>query len=178
MRNLGAKCSRGGLLLFTNSDAVLPSTLLREIRFYFKMDPMLQALSGRTIPYDGGFLCFAGYYCFDRLRSFMARRLGKFSPSGNFLAIRKELFWRLGGFPSARVNEDGLLGQRINEFCRVHGGRAVFDLGLSTGHFAKRWRSPLKTLLFYSYIFGNFSQALERILAGIERRSGEAFNKK
>lgn len=178
VRNLGAKCAQGKLLLFTNSDAVLPSQLLMEIAVYFKMDPRLQALSGRTVPYNGGFLCFAGYYCFDLLRAFMARRMGRFSPSGNFLAIKKDLFWKLGGFSEARVNEDGILGRKISEFCRVHGGRAVFDFGMSTGHFAKRWRNPLKTLLFYSYVFGNFSSTLSYILKDIEEKSGEAFTKK
>lgn len=179
IRNIGASCARGGILLFTNSDAVLPAQLLLEIAFYFKMDLGLQALSGRTIPYDGGALCFAGYYCFDLLRAFMARRLGRFSPSGNFLAIRTDLFWKLGGFPETRVNEDGLLGQKISTYCRVHGGRAVFDFGMSTGHFAKRWnRGPLKTLMFYSYVFGNFSSRLKRILAPLEARSGRAFIKK
>jgi len=178
VRNFGATCARGELLLFTNSDAVFPEWLLMEIAFYFKMDPNLQALSGRTVPYNGGFLCFAGYYCFDLIRAFMARRLGKFSPSGNFLVIKTDLFWTLGGFPNAKINEDGTLGHMISEHCSVYGGKAVFDFGMWAGHFAKRWKNPLKTLFFYSYVFGNFNQVLKRILAPLEKNSGEVFSRK
>lgn len=176
VRTLGASLAQGKILIFTNSDAVLPSDLLTEIHLRFLVDPDLQALSGRTVPYQGGILAFAGYFCFDRLRSFMANHMAKFSPSGNFLAIRKDLFWFIGGFPEASVNEDGILGQRISQ-ARA---KARFDLDLYTGHFAKRFakKGPLKTLLFYSYVFGNFSPALARILAPIERNSGEVFKKK
>jgi hypothetical protein len=164
------------LYFFTNSDAVFPAHLIKEIWIKFELDPDLQALSGRTVPYQGGLICFAGYYCFDRIRAFMANHVGRFSPSGNFLAIRKELFWRIGGFPLASVNEDGILGQKISQA----GVKARFDLDLETGHFAKRFskRGPLATILFYLYVFGNFSSLLSRILAPLERRSGEAFKVK
>ena len=111
--------------------------------------------------------------------SFMANRMGRFSPSGNFLAVRAELFWQLGGFPLANVNEDGILGQRISRYCREHRLKARFNLDLKTGHYAKRFkRGPLKTLLFYSYVFGNFSPGLARFLAPVEKNSGEVFRRK
>ena len=171
VRNLGAKAARGEILFFTNSDVVLPWNLLNHIAFEFA-DFRLQALSGRTIPINGGALCFAGYHCFDLLR-LMFSRLGCFSPSGNFLAIRKHLFWGIGGFPEIKVNEDGELGSRISQ------ARAAvkFDWDLRVWHFAKRFRrGSLKTLLFYSYVFGNFSLKLKRILKHIERKSAREFD--
>lgn len=176
VRNEGAHAANGEILFFTNSDAMFPADFIKQIYLKFDLDPELQALSGATVPYEGGALAFAGYFCFDKIRSFMANYLGKFSPSGNFLAIRKEAFWKVGAFPYASVNEDGILGQQISRM-RL---KARFDLDLKTGHFAKRFakRGPLKTLLFYSYVFGNFSPTLSRILAPIERNSGEAFKKK
>jgi glycosyltransferase involved in cell wall biosynthesis len=177
IRNLGAESARGDLLFFTNSDAVLPYHLLSGISYKFS-DPRLLALSGRTVPYQGGSLAFAAYYCFDMIRSFMANYAGRFSPSGNFLAIRKDLFWRLRGFPKAPVNEDGLLGQKISQYSRSHGGKARFEMGMSTGHFAKRFKKgPFKTLMFYSYVFGNFSPVLARMLAPVERSSREVFKR-
>lgn len=171
IRNLGARVARGEILVFTNSDAVLPWDLLSNVAFQF-MDSRLQALSGRTIPVNGGALCFAGYHCFDFLRLLFVR-LGRFSPSGNFLAIRKEVFWKMGGFPEVKVNEDGELGSRLSR------ARAAvrFDWRLKIWHFAKRFRKgPLKTLLFYSYVFGNFSPKLKRILKHIERKSAMEFD--
>ena len=148
VRNLGAKSASGQLLFFTNSDATFPCHLLQYVSLAFG-DPDLQALSGSTVSYGGGALAFAAYFCFDRIRSFMANRMGRFSPSGNFLAVRAELFWQLGGFPLANVNEDGILGQRISRYCREHRLKARFNLDLKTGHYAKRFkRGPLKTLLF------------------------------
>jgi glycosyltransferase involved in cell wall biosynthesis len=173
IRNLGARAARGEILLFTNSDAVLPRNLLKYVAAEFE-DPVLQALSGRTIPLDGGALCFAGYHCFDLLR-LLFFRLGRFSPSGNFLAIRRELFWKVGGFPEVKVNEDGELGSRISR------ARAAvkFEWRLKVWHFAKRFkRGSLKTLLFYSYVFGNFSPKLKRVLKYIEGKSSREFDKK
>lgn len=175
VRNLGAKCARGELLFFTNSDAYLPSQLLLEISLCFKLDPTLQALSGRTIPFNGGSMCYAAYFCFDLLRAFMAKHFRKFCPSGNFLAIRASLFHLLGGFPEVKINEDGQLGEKISAYCRVHGGRAAFYFSLTTGHFAKRWKRSLSTLLFYFYVFGNFNEHLKYLLKDIEAKSGEAF---
>lgn len=171
VRNLGARATRGEILVFTNSDAVLPWNLLNHVAFQF-MDSRLQALSGRTIPVNGGALCFASYHCFDVLRLFFAR-LGRFSPSGNFLAIRKEVFWKMGGFPQVKINEDGELGSRLSQ-ARA---RVRFDWNLRVWHFAKRFkRGALKTLLFYSYVFGNFSPKLKRVLKHIEGKSAREFD--
>jgi len=178
IRNLGARVAKGDVLFFTNSDAVLPYHLLNGLAWRFS-DSKLMALSGRTVPYEGGSLCFTAYYCFDLLRAFMAKYMRKFSPSGNFLAIRKDLFWRLKGFPEASVNEDSLLGQKISAYSREHGLKASFEMSLETGHFAKRFtKGPLKTLMFYSYVFGNFNSVLARLLAPVTRTSGEAFKRK
>ena len=178
VRNLGAKFASAPILFFTNSDAVLPANLLADVWLRF-MDPRLMALSGSTVPFDAGLLGLLGYSCFDVLRSFMANHCGKFSPSGNFLAVRSELFNELGGFPQASVNEDGLLGLRISQYCNSRGLLARFDLRLKTGHYAKRFKKgAVKTLLFYSYVFGNFNPWLARLLAPVENSSGEAFKRK
>lgn len=174
IRNLGARAARGNILMFTNSDVVLHRNFLRYVAFEFAIDPRLQALSGRTIPIGGGALCFAGYHCFDFLRLLFSK-LGKFSPSGNFIAIQKELFWKVGGFPEIKVNEDGELGSRISRARAA----AKFDWSLKTWHHAKRFRrGALKTLLFYSYVFGNFSPVLKRVLKHIQLKSSREFNRK
>ncbi len=173
IRNLGAHCARGEILLFTNCDAWLPHCTLHKVQERMK-NPRIIALSGRTVPWNGGALCSAAHAGFDLLR-WMFNKAGRFSPSGNFLAIRKEAFQAAGGFPEISVNEDGELGSKLN----FQSGKRLFERDLWIGHYAKRWnRGAVKTLLFYSYVFGNFSSSLRYILKDIQRRSGEEFNRK
>ena len=177
VRNRGAKAARGNILLFTNSDAMLPEFFIYDTEVHFLSDPDLAALSGRTVALEGGALCSAAYAAFDWLR-WLFSKIGRFSPSGNFLAVRSDVFWRVGGFPEIRVNEDGVLGSRLSKYARERGVKVKFDRQLLTYHFsAKRWRKKgVKTLLFYSYVFGNFSPFLKRILSPILRKSSREFN--
>jgi len=177
VRNWGARAARGDVLLFTNSDAVLPWDFLSDILQSFLDTFPLLALSGRTVPLEGGALCSLGYAAFDWLR-WAFSKIGRFSPSGNFLAVRTVDFWRVGGFPEIRVNEDGVLGSRLSRYAREMGMKVKFDRRLLTYHFsAKRWKGKgLKTLLFYSYVFGNFSPFLKRILSPILKKSSREFN--
>lgn len=176
VRNWGARAARGDILVFTNSDAILPENFLNNIAWSFG-DPNLVALSGRTVPLEGGALGSVAYAAFDRLR-WAFSKIGRFSPSGNFLAVRTKNFWRVGGFPEIRMNEDGVLGSRLSKYARERGVKVKFDRRLLTYHFsAKRWKGKgLKTLLFYSYVFGNFSPFLKRILSPILRKSSREFN--
>lgn len=174
VRNKGALIARGKVLLFTNSDAILPPGFLDWIAEYFQ-DPELAALSGKTIPLDGGSVCSAAYCAFDLLRWGFSK-LGRFSPSGNFLAVRASVFRAVGGFRELRINEDGELGIRLSQYARAHGMRVKFDLGLSAAHYSERFREgALQTLMFYAYVFGNFSPFLRRILSPIERKSARMF---
>jgi len=177
VRNWGAMAARGDILVFTNSDAVLPRNFFSGILQSFLDNYPLLAISGRTVPLEGGALGSVAYAAFDWLR-WIFSKIGRFSPSGNFLAVRAADFWRVGGFPEIRVNEDGVLGSRLSRYARERGVMVKFDRDLFTYHFsAKRWKGKgLKTLLFYSYVFGNFSPFLKRILSPILRKSSREFN--
>lgn len=176
VRNKGAIAARGDPLLFTNSDAVLPAGFLIRIAGEFENDKGLLALTGRTVPWEGGILCRFAYAAFDLLRWGLSK-IGRFSPSGNFLALRSFVFWAVGGFPHCRLNEDGELGVKLSDYARAKGGKLRFHLGLYTGHWAVRFkRGFLKTLLFYSYVFGNFSPHLKKLLKRIEQQSSRDFH--
>lgn len=176
IRNLGAEASRGDILLFSNSDAVYPRTFLEDILESFE-DPRLLALSGRTIPLNAGSLTKCSYFAFDKLRALFSR-LGKFSPSGNFLAISRDAFFDVGGFPEDPVNEDAGLGEKIERYAKVKNLKFRFDQNISAGHHVKQRRSGLRTLLFYFYVLGNFSSEMKWVLSPIAKKRAGEFNKK
>lgn len=176
IRNYGSKLARGEILLFTNSDAVFPRFFLDKIAARFQ-DPDLGALSGPTVPLEAGPVTELAYFCFDYLRWLFSKR-GKFSPSGNFLAIHRDLFLTANGFPEVPINEDGLLGQRISWILKTFCGYALFDFDIAAAHYIKKGRKGIKTLMFYAYVFGNFSGFLRWLLDPIMRKSSREFNKK
>jgi biofilm PGA synthesis N-glycosyltransferase PgaC len=176
IRNFGAEKSKGNLLLFSNSDAVFPRDFLEKIIDQFS-DPRLLALTGRTIPLNAGSLTRASYFAFDKLRQFFSR-LGKFSPSGNFLAITREAFFDIGGFPEDPVNEDAGLGERIERYARIKNLKFRFDQNIAAAHRVKKKRSGWKTLLFYFYVLGNFSSDVKKLLSPLARKRAREFNKK
>jgi len=174
VRNRGAGAARGKILLFTNADSLFPLGFLDQICQQFEsLD--VAALSGRTIPVDGGAICQAAYCAFDFLR-WLACKMGRFSPSGNFLALRSSVFQAIGGFRELRVNEDGELGIRLSQYSRERGVKVKFIWSLGAAHYAERFRrGALQTLMFYAYVFGNFHPLLRRLLAPIERKSAREF---
>jgi glycosyltransferase involved in cell wall biosynthesis len=174
IRNLGAQVARSAILFFTNSDTILSNDLLAAVYYQFA-DQDLIALAGRTIPLDGGSLSVLAYTAFDCLRSIFTK-LGRFSPSGNFLAVRASTYHQIGGFHNLRVNEDGELGLRLSRYAREEGSKIKFRSDLHVWHYVKRWSSPLRALAFYAYIFGNFHPILKKILQPIERKSSREFN--
>jgi len=176
IRNYGSKMARGEILLFTNSDAVFSMFFLDKIAIRFQ-DPDLGALSGPTIPLEAGPVTELAYFCFDCLR-WIFSKAGRFSPSGNFLAIHRDLFLTAGGFPEVPINEDGLLGQKISWILKTFCGYALFDFTIPAAHYIKKKRSGIKTLIFYAYVFGNFSGFLRWLLDPILRKRILEFNKK
>lgn len=174
VRNRGALAARGRILLFTNADSLFPLGFLDQICQSF--EPLdVAALSGRTIPLRGGAISWAAYHAFDLIR-WAACKIGQFSPSGNFLAIRSSVFQAIGGFRELRVNEDGELGIRLSKYSRERGVKVKFIWSLAAAHYSERFRKgALKTLMFYAYVFGNFHPLLRRLLAPIERKSAREF---
>lgn len=178
VRNRGSVCARGDLLFHTSSDVMLDPWIIREIKYHFMKDPLLIGLTARTKPVSDQILCHIAYQGFDLLRWFFSRLPGsmkKFRPGGNFFVVKKEVFERLGGFPEVCINEDGLLGQKMDQLLTfLH---VKYDLSMCVHHHVKRFeeRGSLKTILFYLYVFGNLMPMLKPLLYKIESHSAEIF---
>lgn len=174
IRNIGAEVAEGEVLFHTCTDSVHPPDLLKNLKAWF--DDGYFCVSGLTVPSNDGVVCHLAYGCFDLLRWFftvLPFKFRKFRPSGNFLAIDKSLFFLAGGYPAVCINEDGLLGYKLDTW----NVRFKFDLKLMVYHYAKRFceKGAWNTLKFYSYVLANLFPWLKRFFAHIEKQNGLVF---
>jgi len=162
IRNVGAEYATTDILFHTSSDVILPETLLEEIVETFKKNPFCVALTGRT---------------FDIIRWIFTQAKLKFRPAGNFCAVRKQVFRAVDGFPEVKINEDGLFGYKIDDYCKNHHCFTVFRFDLTIRHHVKRFekKGGLKALLFYMYVFANMFPMLKFLFRSLEYKSGEQF---
>ena len=177
IRNVGANFSLAPLMFHTNSDVVFPPDLLRNVVTEFNRLPHLVSLTGRTIPIQDSIPAVC-YSAFDFLRYLLTKApypLHRYRPGGSFIAVRRETYFKSGGFPIKRINEDGLLGENIDNISDP--SQVKFNLELYIYHYAKRFKSKgtLRTLMFYSYVFSNLFPVLNPFFSHIERRSAETF---
>jgi len=180
IRNVAASFATGDILFHTSSDTFLEPKLLEKIAKFFEEHPDVVALGARTFPLGTSIIAHVGYQIFDFLRFLFTISpfpLHKFRPSGNFTCIKRDVFEEIGGFPEVPINEDGLFGQKIDDYIQRHGKRVVFHLGLWVGHHVKRFekKGGIRTILFYIYVLGNLFPLLNPLLKPIELRSGQAF---
>lgn len=178
VRNLGASLADGDLLFHTSSDVMLDPWIITKIKRLFREDPLLISLTARTKPVSDQILCHIAYQGFDLLRWAFSRLPGtlrKYRPGGNFFVIKREIFEMLGGFPEVCINEDGLLGQKLDQMLSF--SHVKYDLSMCVHHHVKRFeeRGSLKTILFYLYVFGNLFPMLKPLLYKIESHSAEIF---
>ena len=157
------------------------SELLEKIaKFYMEHEDCV-ALTGRTFPLGTSIFAHLSYQLFDLLR-YVFTKIGlpskKFRPSGNFFTIKKDVFEQLGGFPEVKINEDGMLGQKLDRFFLENRCKGVFNLAFYVGHNVKRFEAKggIATILFYVYVLGNMFPLLKPLFNHIERRSAEAFS--
>ena len=180
IRNVGSSFATGDILFHTSSDTYLEPTLLEKIAKFYEEYPNVVALAGRTFPLGTNVFAHLGYHIFDFLRYLFTLSpfpLHKFRPSGNFTTIKREVFEELGGFPEVPINEDGLFGQKMDDYVQKTGKRVVFHLGYYVGHNVKRFEKVggIRTILFYIYVLGNLFPILKPLLRHIELRSGRTF---
>lgn len=135
-RNEGAKCARGEILAFTDSDCVVPSDWLSKIRNALR--------PGDMVAVAGTFDRSIGDTFIGRQRLFEARfyhlkercSVNSFTTS-NF-AIKASVFKQAGGFPPLRIAEDLLLGYKLMRL--GYGVLWLYDLQVSQEFRSSLWK--------------------------------------
>lgn len=113
-RNFGARFARGKVLVFVDADTTLERGYLQKIWNYFREHKKVVAVTG-NLGYDFSrpflkFLWVAGVV-FMRLGSFF----GNGRLTGSNLAIRRDAFRRVGGFPDV-PSEDVAITSALRKF--------------------------------------------------------------
>jgi len=178
-RNVGARIAKGDILVFTSADTIFPSHLLEDIKINFEKDPQLIALSGPGIPYDASFpgKILYGVYNFSRyLFARLPKPFQRFSTSTNFLAVRKSVFEKTGGFDPTDINADGIMGSKLSKM-----GKVNFNLNTHVYISARRIKRMglFKFILHYLYVLENFFPFLSHtsIIRGFKKVSKSTHRK-
>ena len=168
LRNLGASYATGAIMLHCNTDNYLEPQLLEKLYHLYKVHPNVVSIGGRVYPIGTSLFAHLGYQAFDFLRflfTIAPMPIKKYRPSGNFMSIRSDVFWHVGGHPEVRANEDGLLGQKLDTYVSHH-KQVMFSLNLYMGHYMRKFEQMggLNAILFYFYVLGNFAPILQPLL--------------
>ena len=183
VRNTGASLAERDILFECNTDNVLPPNFLKQL-FHIFQDPCIVAVSGRVYPLGTSVIAHIAYQFFDFLRftfTYLPFPAKKFRPSGSFLGMRKYAWSDLDGFPEVTVNEDGLMGGKIEQYIKKYRqGKVKFRLDMFVGHHVKKFESMggIHALLFYLYTLTNFAPMLKPLLKHVEFNASQIFQHK
>ncbi len=161
-RNYAVLRSTAPILIFSCADVIFPPSSLSMVRSRFQNDSHLAALTGPDVPYDGGTALQFMYGSYNVLRFLFSRMpnpLRAFSSSTNFLAVRRTVFLKAGGFKIDDVNADGMMGAFL-----VRRYSVSFDnhaLVFISGRRANDW-GIARFFLHYLYVLENFFPRVSR----------------
>jgi len=112
-RNLAAKAASGNILFFTDADVILPRNHLAKLCAFIQN---YDAIAGTGVPNDSNILLELEYWPYNLFRvltNCLPRPFKTFSTSGYNLAIKRAVFFKTGGWPDVKINDDGELGRRL-----------------------------------------------------------------
>lgn len=150
-RNQGAKLAKGEVLCFVDADGIVSKNWLKAASQSFLTNKTVEAVSGLNIfqhqllskklwfnTYT--FIVFLGVFILDKL-------FKKTALVGNNLAIKKELFWALGGF-------EPILGEDIwmtRKFWQLKERKGYWNPSLVIWYSPRRFESTgfLKTIFYW-----------------------------
>lgn len=180
IRNLGASHARGEIMLHANTDNYLEPTLLQKLSDFYRDHPETVSVSGRVYPLGTNIIAHISYQLFDFLRFIFTctpMPIKKYRPSGSFMSLRSSVFKEVGGYPCVTVNEDGLMGQKLDPYASKNHRAVVFNLKFYVGHYVKKFEQMggVQALLFYFYTLGNFAPMLKPLLEPIRKNAALIF---
>jgi GT2 family glycosyltransferase len=131
--NLAAWTAEGDVFLFLACDVRIGGDAVRRVVSRFENDATLLGLTGRPISRGGPSLCRLEYEAFWLLASLLRRM--RFVASGSFVAVRRDAFIEIGGFPEG-YNSDGEFSLRLGK-----AGKTTTDRSLVYEVSARRYNS-------------------------------------
>ncbi len=153
--NLGASAARGDVLLFLHADTLLPANALTLLRKCFEED---RVRAGRfRLRFDDPHPVLKIYSWFTRFETPLT------SFGDQCLAIRRDFFRELGGFPDWPLLEDVHFFRRLRGRVkiRVFPGEAVTSARRyrENGVIRQQWRNGL---ILFRYLLGTSPEDLAR----------------
>ncbi|MCD6523015.1 MAG: glycosyltransferase [Candidatus Diapherotrites archaeon] len=146
-RNIGAKKSRGDVLIFTDGDVVVAKDWLKKYNEVF-CDKDVIAAGGAVRTLDGGLLEEIIYKTNSDWLYRITPLFGFYQLSGNNCAYRKEMFMKVGGFDETlSMLEDTELPNRIKRY-----GKIVFRPDIIVYASARRIMEQGYWHLFFKYM--------------------------
>lgn len=129
-RNEGAGLSRGEIILFLDSDVVIPPDLVEKVSGLFRADPMTAAVQTLYSPYCPAedlvsrYQNFYYFFALDRIRGDTTATFATWCA-----AVRKDIFLQAGGFnvsiPEPTVEDEELGYEIADRGCRIFLARDI-----------------------------------------------------
>lgn len=147
-RNMGARISKGEILVFTDADCILSKEWLKRIDYLFKNNKNIVAVAGSYLnPVGNTFIeIFADTEL--KIRRENVPKYVATAPSNNFACYRN-IFEKVNGFPENFIGaslEDMIFSFKINRIGKIYWDKynGVYH------HYKNTWKGYLKQ----QYIFG------------------------
>jgi glycosyltransferase involved in cell wall biosynthesis len=135
-RNEGAGLAEGEIILFLDSDVVVPSDLIERISALFEADPLTAAVQTLYSPYCPAadpvsrYQNFYYFYALDRIRGNCTATFATWCA-----AIRKDTFLQVGGF-NASIPEPTVEDEELGYEIADRGGRILLARDIQVTHLA------------------------------------------
>lgn len=117
-RNIGAKLSKGNVLLFLSADVVLSLDALKHLAKEFEKDQDICGICGLGMPFEAPLWMKIEYLFHWRLLRAWMKLTKDYHASTNFMAVRKDDFLKVGEFTD-EIFADTIFFNKLGKKCKV-----------------------------------------------------------